>query len=88
MRDAADDAVPGEAGLLKCWIALQERVDEDDAVAGLQAKAGMAVPGDLHAGNAPPWRPLHRPASDWPRGLAATRSIKRGIATTKTMIGP
>ncbi len=49
MRHAGRRLIPGDPRRLEGRVALEEGIDEHDALAGLDAKAGMAEPCDLHS---------------------------------------
>ncbi len=48
MRHALGRAPERQAGILEGRISGEERVDEEARLAGIDSKAGMAEPGDLH----------------------------------------
>jgi hypothetical protein len=53
VRDILGRLVPGDPRRLEGRVALQERVDENDAAADLETEAGVSEPDDLHARAAP-----------------------------------
>ncbi len=48
VRDAGDRIVPGDPGFFEGRIALEERIDQHHAIAGLDPKAGMSEPDQFH----------------------------------------